>query len=623
MGNQKMDFFINLGLSKEGITLLNQSPSTSIPFLTRGSSAIRTRAVIKRRVASYFEFTDIIKGISLKIQAFYKMFNGLALCGEANRGKEKFCVQFKAKSGEVLGRHAVEIPPNVSQIEVEIVQYKDTTNSQRLSCGIVNWDQDEKLKLIDKVALIEQEWLKYQTYLENKPSWDDLGWEKVVDEFVYSTDSPMELLIRLLKVLAATDFKILLIGESGTGKELLAKFIWKNSERNDKGYQAVNCGQFEQGTANSELFGHKKGAFTSAHQNKTGLFEKYNNGTLFLDEIADLPSDVQSNLLRAIDNGEIRRVGENETRKVNVRIIAATNKDLKTEIENGNFREDLYNRLTKHTSPLRTIPLRLRLKDITVLIVHTAEKFCQNKGIKFKPLTESLFKAALWYEWPRNVRQIEGFVESSLIHAQNKKIDFHDIKDPEVNNELNNAFQEYNKAYKLWKKEEKSEKIKEKTEEDLIDEWEENIIAQLTKIAANLFEQSTEIWNLAKKRHTLRSVKSYDRRYSLNPAEKNKIERKISNAQDEVKKILFEQEYHVQSDLNCYNLLIKWFHGRAQKTEISTRDLKKQVLKILKSVYKKLKEKKDIRFDFSSKVEERDYYTFEKFFGTKYDQLRK
>ncbi|MCX7609986.1 MAG: sigma-54 dependent transcriptional regulator [Ignavibacterium sp.] len=211
---------------------------------------------------------------------------------------------------------------------------------------------------------------------------------------------------------AKSDISVLLYGESGVGKEVFAKAIHGYSNRADKPLISVNCGAIPEGILESELFGHKKGSFTGAVESRKGYFELADGGTLFLDEIAETPLTTQVKLLRAIENKEFMRIGSETVTKVDVRIIAATNKDLQKEVAAKKFREDLYFRLKAVT--LHIPPLRERKIDIEPLTLHFINNYCQNNNIPVPKLSNEALEILINYNWPGNIRELKNTVESVL-----------------------------------------------------------------------------------------------------------------------------------------------------------------------------------------------------------------
>ncbi len=218
-----------------------------------------------------------------------------------------------------------------------------------------------------------------------------------------------------IKLVAKSELSVLVSGETGTGKELVARSIHSFSRRYDRPMIYVNCAALPESIAESELFGHKKGAFTGAIQDRPGKFEVANNGTLFLDEIGELPLSIQAKLLRAIQEGEIQRVGEDKIRKVDVRVIAATNRNLIEEIAKGNFRADLYHRLNVY--PLVTPPLRQHLHDIPLFVGYFCDYYQRRLGCKPFRLTEESLKKLKSYLWPGNVRELKNVISRATLHA--------------------------------------------------------------------------------------------------------------------------------------------------------------------------------------------------------------
>jgi DNA-binding NtrC family response regulator len=208
---------------------------------------------------------------------------------------------------------------------------------------------------------------------------------------------------------AATDATVLIQGESGTGKELVARAIHLSSPREKNAFVAVDCGAIAEGVLESELFGHARGAFTGAQGARRGLFEEADGGTLFLDEMGDVSTKLQAQLLRALQEGEIRRVGASEVAKVNVRVVAATNKDLVQAVKDGRFREDLYYRLNVVT--IRLPPLRERREDIPLLAEHFAAKHSRASAAALSPEALTTLSA---YDWPGNVRELENAIARAL-----------------------------------------------------------------------------------------------------------------------------------------------------------------------------------------------------------------
>ncbi len=227
-----------------------------------------------------------------------------------------------------------------------------------------------------------------------------------------------ESLLRSAKMVAATDVTILIKGETGTGKEMLATAIQKDSPRSDNPFITLNCAALPEGLVESELFGHKKGAFTGAVANKQGLFHAADGGTLFLDEINSLPLPIQTKLLRFLESGECLAVGETKPYIVNVRVIAATNSDLSKQIADGDFRQDLYFRL--NVVPIEIPPLNQRTEDIESLINHFLSQFASSYSIIPPKFNKQTLKVLRSYSWPGNIRELRNLCErlSILLSGQ-------------------------------------------------------------------------------------------------------------------------------------------------------------------------------------------------------------
>lgn len=228
----------------------------------------------------------------------------------------------------------------------------------------------------------------------------------------------MQSLNNEIKVVASTDLNVLILGETGTGKELIAKAVHQGSERKNSPLVYLNCAALPESVAESELFGHVKGAFTGAISNRSGKFELADKGTLFLDEIGELPLTLQAKLLRVLQYGDIQKIGDDRSRKVDVRIIAATNKDLKQEILAGRFRADLYHRLS--VFPLMVPALRERDDDITLLCGYFVEQCRQKLGIKNLSLSPTSLSLLKQYDWPGNIRELEHALHRAAVLAKSQ-----------------------------------------------------------------------------------------------------------------------------------------------------------------------------------------------------------
>tara|TARA_Y100000768_G_scaffold205294_1_gene154663 strand:+ start:55 stop:1251 length:1197 start_codon:yes stop_codon:yes gene_type:complete len=230
-------------------------------------------------------------------------------------------------------------------------------------------------------------------------------------------------LVKVLEMVAQVspvDISVLISGESGTGKEIFAKAIHQNSKRSHESIVTVNCGAIPEGIIESELFGHKKGAYTDAKGDRKGYFETANKGSIFLDEIGETPLDTQVKLLRVIESGEFMPVGESKVKKTDVRIIAATNKDLSELVEKGKFRQDLYYRL--NTVSLKLPSLNERVEDIALLVERFALEFTRNNDMVYRGFVPDAIRVMKNHQWKGNIRELKNFVESIIVLEKGERI---------------------------------------------------------------------------------------------------------------------------------------------------------------------------------------------------------
>jgi len=259
--------------------------------------------------------------------------------------------------------------------------------------------------------------LKEQLLLENRVLQEDIVQRSIYEEIVGSSGSLQKVLAAIEKV-AQTDSTVLITGETGTGKELVAHAIHRRSQRCDRALIKVNCAALPAELIASELFGHEKGAFTGALQQRVGRFEAANGGTIFLDEIAELSPEIQVSLLRVLQEKEFERVGGNRTIKTDVRVIAASNKDLWREVSAGRFRMDLFYRL--NVFPVHVPPLRERVNDIPVLVDYFAARLAGRTGKKISQIEKQSLCAMQQYSWPGNIRELQNVIERCVILAESE-----------------------------------------------------------------------------------------------------------------------------------------------------------------------------------------------------------
>ncbi len=275
-------------------------------------------------------------------------------------------------------------------------------------------EADEKLR----AALAEVDQLRERLEQENAYLQEEIRTETNPRGIIGRT-AAVQKTLRQVSLVAPTDATVMITGESGTGKELIARAIHEASQRSDRPLIRVNCAAIPRELFESEFFGHVRGAFTGALRDRVGRFELADGGTLFLDEVGEIPLELQGKLLRVLQEGHFERVGEERTRAVNVRVIAATNRELKQEVKQGRFREDLYFRL--NVFPVETVPLRDRREDIPLLAQH----FLSSEGKSLKSdlrLSEGDVRRLMQYDWPGNVRELQNVIERAAILAQNGRL---------------------------------------------------------------------------------------------------------------------------------------------------------------------------------------------------------
>lgn len=237
---------------------------------------------------------------------------------------------------------------------------------------------------------------------------------------IISQNAEMEKIFSTIRKVADLKTSILILGESGTGKELVARAIHSNGKRKEMPFVAVNCGAIPEQLLESELFGHVKGAFTDATSDKAGLFEQADGGTLFLDEIAEMPARLQVKLLRVLQEDEIRPVGASFSRRINVRVLSATSRNLEVDAASGRFREDLFFRL--NVLSIHLPPLRERIEDIPLLVVHFVAVFAEAMEREISMVSPDTMRFLMSYSWPGNIRELENIVERSMILCETDKI---------------------------------------------------------------------------------------------------------------------------------------------------------------------------------------------------------
>ena len=330
-----------------------------------------------------------------------------------------------AKNGKI-GRVEINCGDRVYSVAFAPIEGSDYLNVYAL-------DSTDKKKAEQalQTALEQVHNLKNRLLEENHYLQDEIKQLEDTDEIIGNSDIQRKLLLKVAQV-ARTDATVLVLGETGTGKELIARAIHAGSQRRARPLVKVNCAALPGGLIESELFGYEKGAFTGAVSRKMGRFEVADGGTIFLDEIGDLPLELQAKLLRVLQEGELERVGSNQTISVDVRIIAATNRNLIDSLSSGEFREDLYYRL--NVFPLQSPPLREHIDDIHVLAQHFLRKYSLKIGKRVDLIDDAVLDKLQCYYWPGNVRELENVIERGIILSEGRSLKLDESFDETMKN---------------------------------------------------------------------------------------------------------------------------------------------------------------------------------------------
>lgn len=277
---------------------------------------------------------------------------------------------------------------------------------------------------LDELSLLIEKAYEYRSLRIKSEAFKQELVKRETTELVFRSKQ-MEDIYNLIKKIAPTDSPVLIEGETGTGKEVIARAIWHYSKRSNAPFLALNCAALTESLMEAELFGYEKGAFTNAYRTKYGIVEVADKGTLFLDEIGEMPLSLQAKLLRFLDSGEFRRVGSNKASHADVRIIAATNRDLMDLISKGQFRHDLYYRL--NVINIKLPPLRERKEDIPLLAEHFIKKYRTKFSKPIEGFSPEAIELLMSYEWPGNVRELENIIERAVILCDKERIEREDI----------------------------------------------------------------------------------------------------------------------------------------------------------------------------------------------------
>lgn len=326
-------------------------------------------------------------------------------------------IPIRSSEGETIGNIAIfnDAELKISAEEQEILKMFADRAGVEIERKIAN---ERLVNALDEVEQLKDFLEAENTYLQ-----DEIKFEHNFEEIITQSGRFKRILGELEQV-AITDATVLILGESGTGKELLARAIHNTSQRKQRALVKINCAALPANLIESELFGHEKGAFTGAIGQKIGRFELADSGTIFLDEIGELPLELQSKLLRVLQEGEFERLGGTKTINVNVRVIAATNRNLENEVADGNFRADLYYRL--NVFPINSLPLRERKEDIPLLVKHFVDKYGAQIGKKIRNIPKRVIKSLQTYHWPGNIRELENVIERALILSPENKLELGD-----------------------------------------------------------------------------------------------------------------------------------------------------------------------------------------------------
>jgi PAS domain S-box-containing protein len=327
-----------------------------------------------------------------------------------------------------------------SYFPVEFTSTPIIRDSEIIGAVVVFRDITERLNTEKQLthALEELQDLKSRLEQQNEYLQEEILQENQYHEIVGNSPAILQI-IEKIKVVASTDANVMIYGESGTGKELIARAIHQSSHRKQHPLIRVNCAAIPSELFESEFFGHVKGAFTGAVRDRAGRFELADQGTLFLDEIGEIPLELQSKLLRVLQEGTFERIGEEKTRHVDVRIIAATNRKLKEEVKLKNFREDLYFRL--NVFPIHSPALRERKQDIPLLVSHFTKLISENRKVPYLPFSQKHILELQHYDWPGNIRELQNVLERALITAKHGAVSFQYLleQEPSQNVQHNHA----------------------------------------------------------------------------------------------------------------------------------------------------------------------------------------
>jgi formate hydrogenlyase transcriptional activator len=376
-----IDFPEGKGLVKEGLLL---------PLIGPGKKVLETLQPVIAGIGDFYELGPEIRGELAPLA-----------------GVKSVCLIPLLNRGRVLGILAMVRTTAHPFAEQEVVFLSQIAGP--IAIGIENaLAYAEISRLKDKLA-------EEKLYLEEEIR-SEMGFERIIGD-----SSTLRRALEMVETVAPSDSTVLLLGETGTGKELIARAIHEHSRRKDRSFVKLNCAAIPTGLLESELFGHEKGAFTGAISQKVGRMELADQGTLFLDEVGDIPLEIQPKLLRALQEREFERLGSTHTRKVNLRVVAATNRNLEEMIAKREFRSDLFYRL--NVFPIRIPPLRERKEDIPLLAKYFVQKLAKQMQKKIESVPVAIMKGLTAWDWPGNIRELENFIERAVILTRGRSLE--------------------------------------------------------------------------------------------------------------------------------------------------------------------------------------------------------
>jgi formate hydrogenlyase transcriptional activator len=441
---------------------------TSQPDLQRQNERLQLLLDLTNRITSNLDVREVVRAVSTNLrEVMFGDLVGIGLPDEASGKLRIYTLDIQEHLGILkedmligfvgAGRAAIEtLKPTIAytsnpdDFSPEEQAHNVLLSEQKTVCNIPLVNRGRALGLLrigrtaerpfdaDEVGFLTQVAGQIAIALENALAYEEitrlrdrLAEEKLYLEEEFRSEMGFERIIgsspalkhvlQLVETVAPSDSTVLLLGETGTGKELIARAIHERSRRKDRTFVKLNCAAIPTGLLESELFGHEKGAFTGAISQKVGRMELADQGTLFLDEVGDIPPEIQPKLLRVLQEREFERLGSTHTRRVNVRIVAATNRDLEKMVADREFRNDLYYRL--NVFPIRIPPLRDRREDIPLLVGYFVQKCAKQMQKRIEAVPASVMKGLSAWDWPGNIRELENFVERAVILTRGRSLD--------------------------------------------------------------------------------------------------------------------------------------------------------------------------------------------------------